>query len=117
MSHPKVPHPHELLTAPTRLIPKVNDWVTEHLVMSLGSITGMWLSFAVPLMAFEVPWLLKVIGLISSYWVQLWALFVLQRSANRNAAKDDAKASADHQALTHIAATVDKILGNQGETS
>lgn len=107
-AHPSVPHPRDL-ARPARLS-KVNDWLTRHLALSLGSVTGMWAALTVPLVAFGVPPLLKVLGLVSSYWVQLWALFVLQRSANAADAKREAKADADHAALSHIAVTTDRVL-------
>lgn len=107
MNHVHVPHPRELMPAPQ--LSAFNAWVTRHLTLALGSVIGMYLSVVVPLVAFPLPALLKVVGLISSYWVQLWALFVLQRSANVADIKRDAKADADHQALTHIATQVDVI--------
>jgi hypothetical protein len=108
-AHPHVPHPRQLLGKERTTLGRVNDRVTDHLALSLGSVAGMYLALVVPLVAFGVPPLLKILGLISSYWVQLWALFVLQRSANRADVKRDAKADADHEALSHIAATVDGI--------
>jgi hypothetical protein len=87
-----------------------NEWVTRHLTLALGSVTGMWLAFVVPLVAFGIPPLLKILGLVSSYWVQLWALFVLQRTANRAEQARDAKADADHTALTHVAVTADAVV-------
>lgn len=107
-THPSVPHPRDL-TRPARLS-RASDWLTRHLALSLGSVTGMWAALTVPLVAFGVPPLLKVLGLVSSYWIQLWALFVLQRSANAADAKREAKADADHAALSHIAVTTDRVL-------
>ena len=106
-THPRVAHPRDL--AARQELSRVNEWITAHLTLALGSVTGMWLAFLVPLLAFEIPWLLKVLGLVSSYWVQLWALFVLQRSANRGDAQRQAKADADHAALTSIHLAVDEI--------
>lgn len=106
-ANPHVKHPREVIVS--RDVSRFNDWVTNHLTLALGSVTGMWLAFVVPLLAFEIPILLKVLGLISSYWIQLWALFVLQRSANRAEAQRTAKDSVDHEALTHIANVVDEI--------
>src|SRR5690349_10255667 len=91
--HPAVPHPRDL--RPAKELSALNDWVTRHLTLALGSVTGMWLAFVVPLLAFRISVLLKVLGLISSYWIQLWALFVLQRAANLADVKRDAKADAD----------------------
>jgi hypothetical protein len=107
VAHRHVPHPADLMAR--RELSRFNEWVTNHLALALGSVAGMWLAFILPLIAFEIPLLLKFIGLISSYWVQLWALFVLQRSANRADAMRTAKADADHLALSHIATVVDRI--------
>ncbi len=111
-SHPRIPHPH--VPHPRELrqsqdISKFNVWVTHHLTLALGSVAGMYFALVIPLIAFEIPPLLKIIGLVSSYWIQLWALFVLQRSANVADSKRDAKADADHEALTHIANVSDEI--------
>ena len=107
LRHPHVPHPTDL--APRQRMSGFNNWVTRHLTLALGSVAGMWLALVVPLIAFGVPPLLKILGLVSSYWVQLWALFVLQRSANVADIKRDTKADADHQALSHLAITADAI--------
>jgi Co/Zn/Cd efflux system component len=109
VSHPHVRHPWSLLRRERTLLGKLNDWATRNLALALGSAMGMWAAFVVPLVALGVPWLLKILGLVSSYWIQLWALFVLQRSANIADAKRDAKADSDHFALSHIANTVDAI--------
>ena len=107
IAHPRVPHPRDL--QPARRMNWLNQWATDHLTLALGSVTGMWLSFVIPLLAFEIPRLLQIVGLVSSYWIQLWALFVLQRSANQADIKRAAKADADHEALTHIANAVDQL--------
>jgi hypothetical protein len=112
-SHPRVKHPREALAS--QELSRFNNWVTNHLALALGSVAGMWLAFVVPLLAFEIPPLLRILGLISSYWVQLWALFVLQRTANRADAQRNAKADVDHEALTHIANVIDRIEANQND--
>jgi hypothetical protein len=106
LRHPRVPHPAELVSKRTSAF---NAWVTDHLALALGSVTGMYLALMVPLVAFRIALLLKILGLVSSYWIQLWALFVLQRSANMADVKRDAKADADHEALTSIHRVVDEI--------
>lgn len=107
--HPHVKHPRELDPARETFGERLNGWVTDHLAMALGSVAGMYLALVIPLLAFEIPALLKVVGLVSSYWIQLWALFCLQRSANRAEARRAAKADTDHEALTHIANVIDRI--------
>jgi hypothetical protein len=103
-----VPHPADLQHLPE--LNRFTNWVTGHLTLALGSVTGMYLALVVPLVAFGVPVLLKILGLVSSYWIQLWALFVLQRSANTADVKRDAKADADHAALVSIHHVLDEAL-------
>jgi hypothetical protein len=82
---------------------RVNDWAVEHLEIALGSSAGVWLAFVIPLLAFKIPVLLSILGLISSYWIQLWALFVLQKASNKADVKSKAQADANHEAQTHVA--------------
>jgi hypothetical protein len=107
VSHPSVIHRDDLIDIPLGLLKKINEWAIDHLAIALGSSFGVWLAFIVPLMAFEIPVLLKILGLVSSYWVQLWALFVLQNAAKKSAVADKAKADADHMAQTHMALMTD----------
>jgi hypothetical protein len=107
VSHPSVIHRDDLIEVPLGIVKRVNDWAIDHLAIALGSSFGVWLAFVVPLMAFEIPILLKLLGLVSSYWVQLWALFVLQNAAKKSAVADKAKADADHMAQTHMALKTD----------
>ena len=113
--HPRVKHPNELTEF--RDISKFNDWVTDHLALALGSVMGMWLALIVPLIALPIPAFAKIVVIISSNWIQLWGLFCLQRSANIADARRQAKADADHEAMTHIALTVDRIEAKYESTS
>ena len=99
--NPYVKHPADLADIPT--LSKFNDWVTDHLAMALGSILGMYLALIIPLVALGVPILYQLVVIISSGWIQCWGLFCLQRSSNRAERIREAKADADHEALTHIA--------------
>lgn len=105
--HPRVKHPNELTEF--KDISKFNDWVTNHLALALGSVVGMYCALLIPLLALPIPAFQKIVIIISSNWIQLWGLFCLQRSANIADARRQAKADADHEALTHIALTVDRI--------
>lgn len=109
-AHPHVKHPRDLEQHPGTPIGRVNDWVTDHLAIALGSVVGLYLALIIPLMALPIPAFSKIVIIISSNWVQLWGLFCLQRSANRTDAKRALKADTDHEAQTHIANTVDLIL-------
>ena len=108
--HPKVRHPQEVMT--DQKLTGLNAWVTDHLTLALGSLAGMYVAFLVPLIALPIPAVLKYVALISSNWIQLWALFVLQRSANVADAKREAKNVVDHEAMTHIATVLDQLAGH-----
>jgi len=108
--HPSVHHPNEVVTK--RKISRFNNFVTNHLALMLGSVVGMYLALAIPLLAIGIPILFKVEVIVFSSWIQSWGLFCLQRTANRADAMREAKADVDHEALTHIATQVDKIVGS-----
>jgi hypothetical protein len=114
ISHPDVIHRDDLLDQGQKLASRINDWGMNHLALVLGSSAGVWLAFAVPLIAFKVPRLLGILGLVSSYWIQLWALFVLQNRANAADRAAKAKADSDHMSQTHMALTLDKVAGKLG---
>ena len=70
-------------------------------------MTLCWLCFTVPLLAVPLPdWVKLLVAIVFSNWLQAWALPVLQISQN-------AKSTADHAALVHIATTVDEIKAAQ----
>src|ERR1700735_1705796 len=94
--HPSIIHRDDLIKGATSSFGKMNEWAIDHLTLALGSAFGVWLAFIIPLLAFEIPVLLKLLGLISSYWIQLWALFVLQSASKKSAVADKAKAEVDH---------------------
>jgi len=54
--------------------------------------------------------LVTLLALFAQSWIQWWALPALQRSQVQADMKRDAKADADHHALTHIANQVDKLV-------
>jgi len=49
-------------------------------------------------------------GVSSGSWFQWWALHALQRSQVKANIAQQKKSEADHEAMTHIAITVDAIL-------
>ena len=111
-SHPQVPHPGRQRrgTGGGRLArwnDAAVDWLTDHV---LASAIMFDTAFILPLLVLPLSTGVKVtLGVISGSWIQWWALPALQRSANRADRARDAKADADHQALTHIATMVDAI--------
>jgi hypothetical protein len=81
----------------------------------LGSMALFWTTFIVPLIAIPASDSIKlVVSIIFSSWFQAWALPVLQGAANRADVKRDAKADADHQALTSLHHSVDLLHAKIG---
>lgn len=111
MPHPQVPHPRDFLAAEGRGLAAWNarlaSWVAGHVLASLVMFDAALL---LPLLTLPMSTGVKVtLGVFSGSWIQWWALPALQRSAIDADRKRDAKADADHQALSHIAAAVDDI--------
>jgi hypothetical protein len=68
----------------------VLEWITNHLLASdTVKIT---------------------LGVISSSWIQWWALPALQRSQNKTQEQNEAKAEVDHQTLTYLAKLQDEQM-------
>lgn len=109
MSHPEVPHPDTLLTREKQFIVKLNDKAAFRLAAFYGAAITIWLFALYSLMgavfAKEQPTML--------YWsnaAQLVFCPLMVYVGNKLGASQQAKADADHQALTHIATTGDSIL-------
>jgi hypothetical protein len=109
---------HPLVNLPASIEPprksgvmgRFNEWLTESLARTLGSMTLVYLCLTVPLIAIRLNADLKlVITIIFSTWFQGWSLPVIQRSQNKIAYRQQAKAEVDHTALTHIANVIDDI--------
>ena len=117
--HHRVRHPRELLAIHKEnwlerqswLVGKndhVLDWLADHV---LASMLMFDIALIVPLLVIPMQDSVKItLGVISGSWIQWWALPALQRSQVKADRKREAKADADHEALTHIAQTVDAIL-------
>ncbi len=87
---------------------KVLDWLSEHV---LASMLMFDIALIVPLLVIPMNDSVKItLCVISGSWIQWWALPALQRSQVKADKKREAKADSDHEALTHIANTVDAIL-------
>lgn len=118
MTHPHVPHPAERIPpAGWRGVRGVNDralqWISDHV---LPSMLMFDVALVIPLLAIGAPDSVKLtVGVISGSWIQWWALHALQRSAVKADVKRDAKADADHEALTHIALVLDEIRDHLSE--
>lgn len=87
---------------------RVLDWLSEHV---LASMLMFDVALIIPLVTIPMADSVKItLGVISGSWIQWWALPALQRSQVKADVKREAKADADHAAMTHIANTVDAIL-------
>lgn len=106
-SHPHVPHPREAVAASRNWNDKLLGFLSGHV---LASRVMFDIALVLPLLALPMSTGVKVtLGVISGSWIQWWALPSLQRSANIADAKREAKADADHEALTHIATVSDRL--------
>jgi hypothetical protein len=87
------------------------EWIANNV---LGSIIFFDMAIIIPLLAIQAPDYVKaILILLSSNWIQLWALFALQHTQKKADEVRQVKADADHEALTHIANQLDKILENR----
>jgi len=65
----------------------------------------------VPLLTLNAPDTVRItLGVISSSWIQWWALPALQRSQNKAQAQNEGKAEVDHQTLTYLAKLQDEQM-------
>src|SRR5260370_3667911 len=86
----------------------VLEWITNHV---LASVILFDIALIVPLLTLNAPDTVKItLGVISSSWIQWWALPALQRSQNKAQAQNEAKAEVDHQTLTYLAKLQDEQM-------
>lgn len=132
-SHEKVRRPDEILKAAKAakvqnrrlyyLNDKLLEWITDHI---LASVVLFDVALIIPLLAIPAPNSIKLtLGVISSSWIQWWALPALQRSQNKIQDQNDAKAEVDHETLTYLANmqdeqmeklnSIEKVLNNSGK--
>jgi hypothetical protein len=113
--NPHVKHPYSILKQcrdeRSKLIiwnDNLLEWIANHV---LGSIIFFDMAIIIPLLAIPAPDYIKAIVIIlSSNWIQLWALFALQHTQKKADEAREVKADADHEAMTHIANQLDKLM-------
>lgn len=107
--HPAVRHPYAGLQA--RLADRISGaFGSMCMFWTLVLWQLIWMAFAtLGFWGFKNDRYPFVFLLFLGNLIQLWALPVLGTSQNRADQKRDAKANADHLALTHIAMQVDAI--------
>lgn len=105
----------------------MNNRTADRISVTFGSMTMFWV-----LVGWQLIWILLATAsiwvfksdpypfpflLFLSNLIQLWALPVLGTTQNRADEKRNAKAQADHEALTYIAHRVDALYGVLSETT
>ena len=111
--HNQVIHPNELLPPEsTNPFIRSNHALLDFFANNvLASMLMFDIALIIPLLVIPLPDSVKItLGVISGSWIQWWGLHAIQRTSVKADQKRAAKADADHQALTHIALTVDAIL-------
>lgn len=109
-AHKQVIHPARLLKTEKRWLGRANDWAATHLAAFFGLVWTVWLFILVPLMLLVLPKSIQAVGFfISSGWIQLWALPLLNYVGNKGLAQTEAQSEVQHQALTHIATVGDDV--------
>lgn len=109
-THDQVIHPAELLAKERNAVGRFNDWAATHLAILFGLIWTVWAFIAAPLLVQLFPASVQSrFFFYSSGWIQLFALPLLVYVGNKTQRSSDAQSDAQHQALTHIATTVDEI--------
>lgn len=104
--HNRVPHPREFLAAEATLFSRINRALTT----TLGSNAVFLACFIIPLLAVPASNTVKlIVGIVFSNWFQAWALPVLQKGQAQADLRHEAKADADHVALTSVHTTVDAV--------
>lgn len=111
MSHPHVPHPRELLATEKRLLGRVSNAAAFRLAAVYGAAATVWVFTLYSVLSGLAKGNAQVTLLTWSNGVQLVFCAVMTFVGNQLGRASEAKASADHEALTHIAETVDKIAG------
>ena len=113
-AHHRVEHPARRVRAAAhrpwilRVNDRALDWLAAHV---LASMLMFDIALIVPLVAIPLSDSVKItLGVISGSWIQWWALPALQRSQVKADRQRAVKADVDHEALTHIANTIDLIL-------
>ena len=122
-NNPHVKHPKEIF----KQCKKARHWIItkiEKLLdimgeIALPSIPHTIVALILPLIVmvyvilspdgYTTKILVLLVTLIAQTWIQWWALPALQRLQVKADAKRDAKADADHEAMTHIANQVDEL--------
>lgn len=110
--HSRVAHPLKFASKERKALALYNDRILDWLANNVLASTLMFdIALIVPLISIPMSDSVKItLGVISGSWIQWWALPALQRSQVKADLKREAKADADHLAMTHIANTVDAIL-------
>jgi hypothetical protein len=104
-----VPQHRDDILSPSGRLDAGLAWITDKV---LASRTFFIIALTVPLISLipDLSWFQRWVIILSSNWIQLWALPALQRSQNLLQAKADAKADVDHANLLEVVANQHQIL-------
>lgn len=108
-------HPHVRLPN----VERANGFLDRVLAFFAGPVLASKLLFVIALtlplaVAFMSDSVKLILAVFSGSWIQWWALHALQRSQVAADIARDAKTQSDHEALTHIALTMDRIAERLG---
>lgn len=107
MGHRAVKNPEDWANETTTRSDRFIQWVTDRV---LASAIMFYLALVLPLLVLPLPDAVKLIlAVLSSNWIQWWALPALQRSQNRADQERSLKNQADHETLTYIATKLDRL--------
>lgn len=98
-----VRHPFEALSDTSD---RFLTWLADR---ALPSAPMFYIAFTVPLLAIPMSDSIKlVVSTIAGSWISWWAMSALQRTQIKADHKRELKATADHEALTHLANRADE---------
>ena len=115
-----VKHPSTLLrlcrNEQNKLV-QYNDKFLEFIANNiLGSILFFDIALIIPIVAIFGPtWFSAIVLIISSEWIQLWALFALQHTQKKADTLREAKNNVDHETMTYVVNQLDRLVGEKNE--
>lgn len=106
-SHPAVKDPRAWERKAATKSDRFIKWLTDRV---LASALMFYAALILPLLVLPMSDGVKLIlAVVSSNWIQWWALPALQRSANKADEERALKAEADHETLVHVATKLDRL--------
>jgi len=66
------------------ILSRLTNWIVDHLAIALGSVLGIYASLISLIFILALPTIDKLLFLAITNWIQLWALFIIQRTENKD---------------------------------